>query len=56
MKKQGYKLIYSEMKKNLCTSIKKQLTMSKYNGIDSFATFNDGSNLKIKRESFSDRW
>ena len=29
---------------------------NKYNGIDSFATFNDGFYLKIKRDSFSDRW
>ena len=28
----------------------------KNNGIDCFATFNDGFNLKIKRDSFSDRW
>ena len=25
------------------------------NGIDSFATFNDGFNLEIKRDSFSER-
>ena len=29
---------------------------NKYNGINSFATFNDGFNLKIKRDSFNERW
>ena len=29
---------------------------NKYNGIDTFATFDDGFNFKIKRDSFSDIW
>ena len=29
---------------------------NKYNGIDSFTTFNDGFSFKIKIYYFSDRW
>ena len=29
---------------------------NRYNGNDSFGTFNDSFNLKVKRGFFSDRW